>query len=279
MHVQCALMVVAISLGLSRTGDSQVPANSAAAQPPEGLQKLNTTDGVEFGIWGRRADGPQPTLIVLASTIEATLESPYFRQCGNQLANETGWLCVSIDLPCHGTQQHKGETGGLNGWRERVEKGEDFVDGFNNRLAGVLEFLIEQGYSDPKQIAACGTSRGGFLALHFAASDPRVGCVAAFAPVTDLAMLSEFQGIESRELTQQLSLENHAASFEKRPVWIVIGDQDQRVSTDSAIHLARQITAANGVVELHVISEPRGHTTPNGSPEMAAKWMLSIAGK
>jgi dipeptidyl aminopeptidase/acylaminoacyl peptidase len=184
---------------------------------------------------------------------------------------------VSIDLPCHGSQKREEERGGLAGWRDRVENGENFVTEFNQRLAGVLDYLIAEGHSDPKRIAACGTSRGGFLAIQFAAFDSRVGCVAGFAPVTDLAKLSEFEGIEDNALTQALSLENVAPQLAERFVWIGIGDQDLRVSTDSAIQLARRLTAAKAIVDLHVLPEPRGHTTPKGSPEMVAAWILSVS--
>lgn len=252
------------------------PTASDAATRRESVQRLTTNDGVEFGMWGRIDETAQPTLIVLSGTIDATLTSPYFRQCGNQLARDSGWLCVSIDLPCHGTQQREGESG-LASWRTRVEGGEDFVKEFNQRMSGVLDFLVEHGYTDPKQVAACGTSRGGFLALHFAASDAGVGCAAGFAPVTDLAMLSEFQGAEGHPLTKQLSLVNQADKLAGRRVWIGIGDQDQRVSTDAAIHLARQLTIAKSEVELHVFPEPRGHTTPKGAPEMVARWILARA--
>ncbi len=273
------VIAVTLSLTFNRSVLAGEPAESEPSKHVGIVQKLKTTDGVEFGIWGRIDNTPQPTLIVLASTVDETLSSPYFRQCGNQLARESGWLCVSIDLPCHGTQQRDGEPGGLRGWRSRVEHGEDFVKAFNRRLSSVLDHLIDNGYSDPKRIAACGTSRGGFLAVHFAASDRRVGCVAAFAPVTDLAKLSEFKGIEDNAMTQQLSLAMQTDNLTKRSVWIVIGDQDQRVSTDSAIGLARQLTAAKCAVELHVMPEPRGHTTPKGAPAMAARWILAEFGK
>jgi len=267
-------LVIAVSFSIASVLAGE-PAESKPSKKTEKVQKLKTTNGVEFGIWGRIDNTPQPSLIVLASTVEDTLSDPYFRQCGNQLAGESGWLCVSIDLPCHGSRQRDGEPGGLTGWRSRVENGEDFVKAFNRRLSGVLDHLIRHGYSDPKRVAACGTSRGGFLAVHFAAADKRVSCVAGFAPVTDLGKLREFKGIEDNALAQKLSLANHAANLAKRSVWIVIGDQDQRVSTDAAIGLARQLTAAKCVVELHVMPEPRGHTTPKGAPEMAARWISS----
>ena len=272
LYFRSLVIAVSFSIGSLLAGE---PAESEPSRHVGKLQTLKTTEGVEFGIWGRIGNTLQPTLIVLASTVEDTLSDPYFRQCGNQLAGESGWLCVSIDLPCHGSRRRDGEPGGLTGWSSRVENGEDFVKAFNRRLSRVLDYLILHGYSDPKRLAACGTSRGGFLAVHFAAADKRVGCVAAFAPVTDLAKLREFKGIEDNALTQKLSLANHAVRLDKRSVWIVIGDQDQRVSTDAAIGLARQLTAAKCVVVLHVMPEPRGHTTPKGAPAMAARWIRS----
>ena len=147
---------------------------------------MHTPDGIEFGIWGNtKRERPAPTLIVLATTIENTLNSAYYRHCGNQLAKR-GYLCISINLPCHGDQRVDGEPEGLSGWSHRAARGSDFVAEFNNRLSKVLDHLVKQGISDPEKIAACGTSRGGFLALHAAIHDPRVKCVAGFAPVTDV---------------------------------------------------------------------------------------------
>jgi predicted esterase len=60
---------------------------------------------------------------------------------------------------------------------------------------------------------------------------------------------------------------------------IIIGDRDDRVGTDQAIALSRTITASalsqglNAKVELHVLPEPKGHTTPNGAAEQAAEWI------
>lgn len=145
----------------------------------------------------------------------------------------------------------------------------------------MLDHLIQSGIADAKRIAACGTSRGGFLAIHFAAHDGRVKCAAGFAPVTDLAALREFRAIADSSFVRALSLETQAKQLAGRPVWIVIGDQDERVGTDLAINFARKLTAASreqkldSRVELHVLPEPRGHTTPPGSPQQAASWILS----
>ncbi len=218
------------------------PADAVGA-PPEVIRD-STPDGVEFGMWNRSGNKPAPVLFVLAGTIESTLEKPYFRQCGNELADH-GWVCVSIDLPCHGTQATDGEPAGLSGWSQLAAKQHDFVAESNARLSRVLDHLIKSGIADPERIVACGTSRGGFLAIHFAAHDTRVKCVAGFAPVTDLAALSEFRAIADSPFVTRLSLEGQAEALAGRPVWIVIGDQDERAGTERAIAFAQKLTAAS----------------------------------
>lgn len=250
----------------------------AAAEGPRAVRVLRTEGGVRFGIWGKESGGPAPTLFVLASTIEETLGDAYYRQSGNALA-EWGYLSVSVDLPCHGLQRKPDEPGGLAGWRARSERGDNFVAESNARLRQVLDHLIEAGYTDADKVATCGTSRGGFLALHFAASDSRVRCAAAFAPVAELGALREFEGATAHPLVEKLALAKQAEKLAGRAVWLVIGDHDERVGTDHTIALARRITAASladGVpsrVELHVMPEPRGHTTPSDAAQRAAAWI------
>lgn len=252
--------------------------NLASAETKYTVKKWKTPGGVEYGTWGAKTSKPAPTLFILAGTIDSTLDSPYFRQCGNELS-KLGYLCVSIDIPCHGTQTGIGKPSGLGGWSIRARKNDDFVAESNQRLSDVLDHLIKTGISDEKRVAVCGTSRGGFLAVHFAAHDSRVGCAAGFAPVTNLAALSEFRKIKDNSFVKKLSLANQAERLAGRPVWIVIGDQDERVGTQDAFVLASKITAASrskkldSRIELQIMPEPRGHTTPCGSSQKAADWI------
>tara|TARA_R110002124_G_scaffold73879_2_gene198134 strand:- start:1344 stop:2147 length:804 start_codon:yes stop_codon:yes gene_type:complete len=253
----------------------------SAAEPAVELHKTKT--GTEFATWGPLPDQPVPTLFILAGTMESTLGSPYFRQCGNQLA-EAGYLLVSVDIPCHGKQHRPPEPTGLSGWAFRCEQGDDFVADNNRRLSQVLDELIADGRTNPDYVGVCGTSRGGYLALQFAAHDPRVKGVAAFAPVTDLTVLNEFKSRSENKMVQSLSMIRNAEKLAGRPVWIVIGDRDVRVGTDEAIAVARSITQAGlkqggpSQVDLHVIAEPKGHTVPKGSTDVAAKWFLKQVG-
>lgn len=259
-------------------------ASSAAAAPAEPTVELGkTADGVEYGTWSTKAARPAPLLIILAGTIEDTLSSPYFRQCGNQLA-EQGYLCASIDLPCHGKQVRDSERSGLSGWSQRAARGDNFVAECNQRLASVVDHLIEAGAVDPSRMAVCGTSRGGYLAIHFAAHDHRVQCAAAFGPVTDLAAVSEFRAVAEAPLVRQLSLASHAEKLVGRPVWISIGHADERVGTQHAVALGelmeklareRQIEHR---MQVHVVPGTPGHTTPKGAPQQAADWIAEQMG-
>lgn len=269
--VRCVVVVLSLLCLFDHSASGDEPARAE-------ITRLKTPDGVEYGTWGAHAKKPAPTLFMLSGTIKGTLEKPYFRQCGNELA-ELGYLVVSIDLPCHGTQTSESQPTGLSGWGHRVGNGEDIVAESNVRLSQVLDHLIRTGLTDPSRVAAAGTSRGGFLALHFAAHDPRVKAAAGFAPVTDLAALSEFRGKQKHPLVRTLSLKNQAGKLAGRPVWIIIGDVDERVGTHHAIDLWSRLSALAkekqiaSNVELHVMSEPRGHTTPKGASKLAADWV------
>jgi hypothetical protein len=129
-----------------------IDAAHAAESVDDAVIHKKTPDGIEYGVWGNVGAEPAPTLFMLAGTIDGTLGSAYFRQCGNELG-KLGYVVVSIDLPCHGTQTAEGQPAGLSGWSHRVGNGED----------------------------------------HFAAHDTRVKCAAGFSAVTDLAALSEFR--------------------------------------------------------------------------------------
>ncbi|MEX0977757.1 MAG: prolyl oligopeptidase family serine peptidase [Pirellulales bacterium] len=252
------------------------PAHAEDAAPQ--LVAAKTPDGVSFATLGGKPAKPAPTLFIFSTDDTTSLTSPVYLAAGTILSKQ-GWLCVSLDLPCHGQQQREGEPGGLEGWRYRIDKSDDPMVEFTARSRNVLDYLIAAGYTDKNRVAVCGTSRGGFSALHFAAADPRVACAVGYAPVTDLAALSEFKGAQRAPLVRQLALTNHADKLAGRAIWITIGATDQRVDTDAAIATARAITAASVAkrlpdrVSLHVLPSP-GHTTPEGFAEQSAQWIL-----
>jgi dienelactone hydrolase len=242
------------------------------------IHSLHTPDGIRFGLLGEKGKSPAPTVFVFATAFEDSLRNDEFNKAGRLLARH-GYLSVALDMPCHGTDHRDKEPPGLSGWRARLEKGEDFVPGYLAKCSSVLDYLVKEGYTDPRKVVASGTSRGGFIALHFAAAEPRIRCVAAFAPVTNLLALREFAGMEQHAATRSLAVANIAPKLAGRHVWVCIGNHDERVNTDDTIAFTRKVVGASAVrdkaipVELHVMPTV-GHRIHDTAHDEVAAWVL-----
>jgi dienelactone hydrolase len=247
-------------------------------KPAARIKIFKTKQGFRFGLLGAKATAPAPTLFVFGGDIENTLRKSDYNQVGQRLAKD-GYLCVSLDVPCHGADAKDKDDLGLAGWRRRLEKGDKLVAGFTARASRVLDYLIKEKYTDPKRVGVCGTSRGGFMALHFAAADSRVKCVAAFAPVTNLLALSEFDGMQNQAAARKVSLLNSADKLVNQTIWICIGNNDLRVSTDDVIAFSRKVVkiaaerSKPANVELHVMAVV-GHRIHGSAHAEVAVWML-----
>jgi pimeloyl-ACP methyl ester carboxylesterase len=186
---------------------------------------------------------------------------------------------VTLDIPGHGENVRPGEPTSLPGWRYRLEHGENFAHDFAVRISALLDYLIQESYTDPGKVAVLGASRGAFLALHWAALDPRAKVVVAVAPVADLRALTEFKGLENHDLTKAVALDHIAESLAGRAIWVCIGNHDERVSTDDCIRFTRKVVAASiarklpANIELHV-STAIGHGTHPTAHDEAATWIL-----
>jgi dienelactone hydrolase len=252
---------------------------SAADEDRPAIAVLRTPKGVRFGVQGEKGKSPAATLFVFASRIEDSLGNDTYNKVGRLVAKQ-GVISVSLDVPCHGEDTKPGEPAGLSGWRARIEKGDDWVGDFAARVKDVLDHLVDQGYTDPKRVAVCGTSRGGFIALQMAASEPRFRCAAAFAPVTNLLALSEFNGMANPAPASALSIINRADQLAGRSIWVCIGNNDQRVSTDDLIAFTRKVSAVSiaqkkpANVELHVMPS-LGHTIHLTAHDEAAAWIAT----
>jgi dienelactone hydrolase len=249
---------------------------TAAAQQP---LRLKTDSGVEFAISGRKSPAPAPVILLFAGSIDQTLAPEYYR-LGERLRDERGFLEVTVDIPCHGADRRPGEAAAMAGWRARIEKGENTIAAFTAKVTSVIDYLIAEGYADSKRIFASGRSRGGFLALHAAAADPRIKAVIDFAPVTELTALQEFSGMWNHAPTRALSALHLAPRLAGRPVWICIGNNDDRVGTAYAIELSRRLVeaalsaGAEPDVELWV-QPSKGHSTAPDSQDRAAAWLMA----
>jgi dienelactone hydrolase len=241
------------------------------------VKHVTTPSGISFGMLGEKGAAPAPTVVVIASSIEPTLTSPDYANRWEMLAQK-GYICVALDLPCHGADGRPGEPSKLQGWRRRLDTNENFVAPFVKSASAMIDHLIQEGYTDPKRIAIGGTSRGGWIGLHLAAAESRVQAIAAFAPVTDLTVLAEFNGLQHHPLTQSLAAIHLADKLAGRAIWMCIGNNDQRVGTDKCIAFARKVAAvaiADGKpapIEIHVM-QTDGHGTHKTAYAEATAWI------
>ena len=260
-----------------------------SAKPP-GVRILKSSSGIPFAILGDKPAAPAATLFVFGVDMKNTLLGVDINKLGMLLIPH-GYLCVSLDIPCHGTDTRPGEKGGdLVGWKTRIVNGENIAARFAEQFSQVLDHLIAEKYTDPAHVAVAGTSRGGFVAFHCAAADSRVTQVIAFAPVTHLPALAEFSGAETNEAVLALSPIHVANKLAGRPMWIVMGNHDTRVSTDDCLKFALEvIKQSNGKwnpipVEIRLVGTigHRLHASP--TPEYgqlcaphdeAAAWLLA----
>ena len=237
-----------------------------------------TASGERFAIVGEKPAAPAPTVFLFAGEMGASLTEQ--RYVDGWRALGAGVLKVSLDLPAHGADQRSAEKPvSLASWRSRMDKGEDVVESFTRRARAVLDHLIAERYTDPNRVAAFGTSRGGFMALHFAAADSRIANVAAFAPVTDLLALREFHEMSPDHAARAANATQLAGRLFDRGLWIVIGSTDHRVETRSAVDFVLRIVEAaeargrRPAVEFHLLPTD-GHRLPDSSYPTAARWLL-----
>jgi len=198
---------------------------------------------------------PPPTAIVLA-----TSEGESLQDYAGIASSLPGWNVVSIDLPAHGNDRRSKESKPLTAWRARLDAGEDLIGGFTARLSKMIDGLPRG------RVVLVGVSRGGFLALHAAARDPRIDAVVAFMPVTELGALTEFA--DARTRYEPLNVSHLAPQLAERKVWMSIGRADTRVSTAAALDAADALRAPL------LLEAESGHIYSPTAERAAATWLL-----
>lgn len=249
----------------------------AFAQP---IQQAKTPEGYRYGWVGAMPKKPMPTVLFLGGEVENNLSGEHLAKAIDLMCKKV--LCLTIDGPGEGADAAGPPV--LVHWAQQVGEGKDFVGMFVKRAGTVLSRLIKAGTVDPDRIGVFGTSRGAFVGLHLAAADSRIKAIAAFAPVTDPSVLTEFRQIDKAKKFAAASRAKFADKLYKTPIWLVIGTADDRVGTEEAIEFSQMMirTAAqkkvSSVFELHV-RHADGHRTPPGAYEQGAEWMMERLSK
>src|SRR5947208_3391429 len=82
----------------------------AWAEDKPAITLHRTPTGVRFALLGAKGKSPAPTLFVFASSAEDSLGNADYNKAGRRLGRQ-GYLCVSLDIPCHGEDQTPKERG------------------------------------------------------------------------------------------------------------------------------------------------------------------------
>lgn len=247
----------------------------AFSQP---LQQAKTTEGYRYGWIGEMPKKPLPVVLFLGGQVEYNISDPPQAKAVEILCKRV--LCLTIDSPAEGDDMPASKARSMVFWAQSLAAKKDFVGDFVRRANAVLGKLAKDGAVDRERVGVVGTSRGGFLGLHLAASDKRIKAVALFSPVTNLAVLSEFiptqAGAQKFTATSQAKF---AAKLYQTPIWLTIGTADERVGTQEAIDFSQLMLKAAAdknvpsVFELHVRPSIE-HRTPEGAYGQGAEWML-----
>ena len=103
----------------------------------------------------------------------------------------------------------------------------------------------------------------------------------AISPVTDWRILAEFRALAPRPETGALALHNFVPALAGRPVYVAIGNNDERVGTLQCVDFGRALMAADpaageaaGRVELHVAAEG-GHMLSDDWGDAGGRYLLA----
>jgi dienelactone hydrolase len=223
------------------------------------------------------AEDPLLLLHLTGPKETAFYEEPY-RTTTRQFLDQ-GHRVVSFDLPSHGTRvDHFGDS--LIGFCNAFVAGQDPFLMFIAEAKAVIDHCLAAGLVRAERIVVSGTSRAAYMALRLMAAEPRIAAAAAIAPVTDWRALSEFAAAAHRPDVAALHLSEFAAAMVGRPVFIIIGNHDTRVSTASCCQFYIALTQANAVqghddalINFQVLDVP-GHFSPDGWHQQGDHFLL-----
>lgn len=222
--------------------------------------------------------GLKPAVLFFALSAHMSLLEEPFNQPVVYLSQQ-GIRVFSWDLPFHGAHQDPHEA--IRLWANEFIHRPSFISDFIDLCQRNIDYLIEQELIDPHQLAVAGLSRGGFVATHLAAQDPRIKTVLGFAPLTHPKPLDELKLFPelSFDKIALTSLVNRLIHTKLR---FYIGNHDMRVGTDACYSFIRTLTETafnqgirSPTVELIIYPSVghKGHGTPPHIFHEGAEWI------
>jgi dienelactone hydrolase len=160
------------------------------------------------------------------------------------LFTAAGHVVASFDLPYHGDLVHDTFGEGLRGMAAALAAGVDLAAAIRAAGTACIDAAVVRGIVVPEHVVAAGTSRGGLSALHVMAADRRVQAAMTMAQVTRLEVLAEFAAQADNPLLRQANADTLVRDLANRPLYLAMGERDERVSTEACVDFARELVAA-----------------------------------
>ncbi len=210
-------------------------------------------------------EGPLPTLLYFALSARDSLETDPYNQPVQYLAGRRMRI-FTVTLPEH--EEGKRPEDAIPKWTDRLAAGDNFLPPFFKQVAEGIDHLFEMGAIE--SLVAAGLSRGGLLACHVAALEPRIKAILAFAPMT--------------QLNESLDINHLAEALIDRKIRFYIGNNDTRVGTENAFAMIHALAKAGKEARIRdlpyelIISPSIGHQGHGTSPEIfkaGAEWVAN----
>jgi dienelactone hydrolase len=225
---------------------------------------------------------PNPALLLTFGMTRQSALTEHPHDLPTRIFLAAGHSVLSFDLPNHG-QRVDAHGEGIGGLCAAFLAGHDPFGRFIADGQAVIDACLQRGLAAEARIFACGVSRAAYCALRLAAADRRIAGVAGLAPVTDWRALSEFAAAKNRPEVAALALDHWAADLAGRPVFLAIGNRDERVGTDCCARLALHLFEeearrglSSSLGEFHVVPEA-GHSLSDGWRRAGGEYLLQMA--
>lgn len=223
-------------------------------------------------------NGPLATIFYFALSAKASLTQDPFNQ-PIQFLSDKPIRFFSLDLPAHENDKSPHEA--LASWAQDITNGLDVLNPFLENVLEALQYGIDQNLIDPHRLAVAGLSRGGFLASHLAAREPRFKATLQFAPLTDITHSKDLHPVATNPIIESLNLTNLTNKLADRKIRFYIGNKDSRVDTRSCMEFALRLSNASTlrIPQIELIMSPSigqmGHGTAPETFRSGALWLAS----
>ncbi len=227
------------------------------------------------------SEGPLPTFFYFALSGKDSLSLDPFNQPVAFLQGSPIRV-ISFNVPYHGPGFSN--TKAMELWGKDFKRGNDFLTPFFEAVQKNIDYLIDQDIVDSTQMAVGGLSRGGFIATHVAARDPRINTILGYAPLTKFGTMIKYEDAGPDSMARKFDLTTTIDKIVGKRLRFYIGNRDIRVGTHLCfefIHELAETSFQDGhrspTVEM-LVGPSIGHKGHGTSPDVFKDGVLWLQG-